>query len=302
MARKKSLPTQAGTLTKAERKYCVTRKELLAVVVFLKYFRHYLYKHKCVVRTDHSALRWLLETKNPEGQVARWIQVISSQDIEIRHRPGKQHANADALSRIPCRQCGYQPKILDKVNTVNANGSNHVKQEETLGDLQDKDPDIMLIKTWIKEGKRPSFVKVKGQSRRKPGMFFGVSGLGKLRERLEEAHRQTRAFTKQSVQRQKRYHDSKLQWDKFEQGDMVYVYFPMRKVGKSPKLMSFWKGPYTIVSKLSEVTYKVRRGDGKILGSPSRNAKHQGYKEETWHGLSTVLRKVWNTGGLGKLI
>lgn len=31
------------TLTKSERQYCVTRKELLALVYFVKYFRHYLY-------------------------------------------------------------------------------------------------------------------------------------------------------------------------------------------------------------------------------------------------------------------
>ena len=34
------------TLTKAERKYYITRKELLAVVHFRKYFKHYLFgKH-----------------------------------------------------------------------------------------------------------------------------------------------------------------------------------------------------------------------------------------------------------------
>jgi hypothetical protein len=31
------------TLTKTERKYCVTRKELLAIVYFVKHFRHFLY-------------------------------------------------------------------------------------------------------------------------------------------------------------------------------------------------------------------------------------------------------------------
>ena len=45
------------TLTKSERKYCVTRKELLALVNFVKYFRHYLYGRKFIARTDHSSLR-----------------------------------------------------------------------------------------------------------------------------------------------------------------------------------------------------------------------------------------------------
>ena len=27
--------------------------------------------------------------------------------MKIEHRPGKQHGNADGLSRMPCRQCGF---------------------------------------------------------------------------------------------------------------------------------------------------------------------------------------------------
>ena len=46
-------------LSKAEMNYCVTRRELLAVVYFVKYFKHYLLGRKFVVRTDHSALQWL---------------------------------------------------------------------------------------------------------------------------------------------------------------------------------------------------------------------------------------------------
>jgi hypothetical protein len=89
-------------LTKAERRYCVTRKELLAVVNFVKYYKHYLYGIEFVVRTDHASLRWLTNFKNNEGQVARWIEILSFYSMKIEHRPGKQHTNADALSRIPC--------------------------------------------------------------------------------------------------------------------------------------------------------------------------------------------------------
>ena len=95
------------SLSKCERRYCVTRKELLAIVHFVKYFKHYLYGCKFLVRTDHGALRWLFNFKSPEGQVAGWIQLLSTYDFEIEHRPGKQHGNADALSRSPCHQCGH---------------------------------------------------------------------------------------------------------------------------------------------------------------------------------------------------
>ena len=39
-----------------ERNYCMTRKELLAVVKALRKFRVYLFGRPCLRRTDHSAL------------------------------------------------------------------------------------------------------------------------------------------------------------------------------------------------------------------------------------------------------
>ena len=93
-------------LTKAERNYCVTRKELLAVVTFLQYFRQYLLGRSFTLRIDHGALAWLQNFRNPEGQLARWLEKLQEYQFTIIHRPGRKHSNADALSRLPCRQCG----------------------------------------------------------------------------------------------------------------------------------------------------------------------------------------------------
>ena len=46
----------SGLLTKAERNYCVTRRELLAVVVFTSQFRSYLLGRQFKLRTDHGSL------------------------------------------------------------------------------------------------------------------------------------------------------------------------------------------------------------------------------------------------------
>jgi len=52
------------TLSKAERRYCVTRKELLFAVVFIRHFRPYLLGDTFQLRTDHSSLTWLHNLKN----------------------------------------------------------------------------------------------------------------------------------------------------------------------------------------------------------------------------------------------
>ena len=93
------------SLNRAQQRYCVTHRELLAVVEAVKRFRPYLCGSKFLLRTDHSSLKWLIHMKDPEGMLARWIVVLSAYDFDIEHRPGKKHGNADGLSRIPRRRC-----------------------------------------------------------------------------------------------------------------------------------------------------------------------------------------------------
>ena len=64
----------------------------------------------------------------------------------------------------------------------------------------------------------------------------------------------------QTIVRQKHYHDRKLKWHYFEVGEEVYVYLPRRKPGTSPKFTSFWRGPFKVVKKISDLTYLVNCG------------------------------------------
>ena len=110
------------TLTKEEQRYCVTRRELLAVVYFLKYYRHYLYGRHFLIRTDHGALRYLVNFKDPQGQLARWLEVLDTYDFDVQHRAGKSHGNADALSRGPCKQCGMEHLMVRVITRSRTTG------------------------------------------------------------------------------------------------------------------------------------------------------------------------------------
>ena len=97
----------SNILSKTERGYCITRKELLAVYKYVIHFKHNLYGRRFTVRTDHQALSWLLNWKNPNtSQYCTWIAELECYNMEVVHRQGKELANADALSRLPeCEQC-----------------------------------------------------------------------------------------------------------------------------------------------------------------------------------------------------
>lgn len=71
--RERVIAYASRTLNKAERNYCVTDKELLAVKYFVEYFRQYLLGQPFLVRSDRQALVWLFKLKEPKGRVARWI-------------------------------------------------------------------------------------------------------------------------------------------------------------------------------------------------------------------------------------
>lgn len=94
-----------------EQSYCVTRKELLAVVTALRKFHTYLYGQEILLRTDNAAVSWMRNLKTPTGQMARWLQELSTYNLLVTHRPGRKHSNADALSRKPCSACLHQQKV-----------------------------------------------------------------------------------------------------------------------------------------------------------------------------------------------
>jgi len=92
-------------LGSTQKNYCTTHRELLAVILALQHFRHYLLGNKIILRTDHHSIKWLKTFKRPEGILARWIETLAEYDYEIQHRPGRLHSNADAVSRQTCKQC-----------------------------------------------------------------------------------------------------------------------------------------------------------------------------------------------------
>ena len=145
------------TLSKSERQYSITRKEMLSVVYFMKRFRHYLLGRKFLVRTDHSALKSLMKTKDPEGQTARWLETLASLNFEIQHRPGKRHTNADALSRIPVRK----EKAKQAVKATCARIDEEPEEIPSLKDSQLADHEIKLVRSWVEKEERPKMDRCK---------------------------------------------------------------------------------------------------------------------------------------------
>ena len=158
---KKVIAYFSRVLNKAERNYCITRRELLAIVASVKSFHHYLYGRKFQIRTDHISLKWLLSFKDLEGQLARWLERLQQYEFEIIHRKGKLHQNADGLSRRPCLElgCVYCAKVELKENSI----ARIILGENNLEDWQKKqseDPIISLFLQGKEINKRPELKEI----------------------------------------------------------------------------------------------------------------------------------------------
>jgi hypothetical protein len=70
----------------AEKNLSVTEKECLAVIYGLREFRVYLLGSKFTLYTDHIALTWLLNIKEPVGKLYRWAVLIQQYDFDIIYK------------------------------------------------------------------------------------------------------------------------------------------------------------------------------------------------------------------------
>jgi len=59
-----------------QQNYNVTRKEVLALVTFVRKFRQYLLGRPFFIRTYHAALQWLKKTPEATRQQARWLEIL----------------------------------------------------------------------------------------------------------------------------------------------------------------------------------------------------------------------------------
>lgn len=149
-------------LSGPEKNYCVTRRELLAVLDSLRHWRHYVSGVDITVRSDHASLTWLRSFKQPEGQLARWLERMAEFNVTLLYRKGSASSNADGLSRRPCiGDCSHCLKKEFKESEVTVNSM--LVDELNWEVEQSKDIDLMKLKDWLIQGAKPPWEEVSAE-------------------------------------------------------------------------------------------------------------------------------------------
>ena len=139
----------SAKLNPPEKNYCVTRKELLAVVKAVDHFHPYMYGAEFTTCTDHTTLRWLKTLKNPEGQLARWLGKLEQHHYHVINRHGRMLSNADSLSQRPCPpECPHCSR-MDPVEVSRRTTVRELDTDTRWLEAQRDDPDIGPVLEWL---------------------------------------------------------------------------------------------------------------------------------------------------------
>lgn len=75
------------------------------------------------MRTDHTALQWLMTLKTPERQLVMWVGTLEEHAYCMENRPGRIHNNTGTLVNVhvsvDCQHFGSKEARTDKcIRTV----------------------------------------------------------------------------------------------------------------------------------------------------------------------------------------
>ena len=142
------------TLSKGQRNWSATKRESLAMVSAVKYFRYFLLGRKFQLVVDHHSLVFKMSDANTK--LLKHAISLQEYDFDITYRAGKSHSNADALSRPPI--------VASELNNVQEEKSPFTKEE--LLKNQRLDPTICYILDFLEKNIEPAAQKDKQQLKR----------------------------------------------------------------------------------------------------------------------------------------
>ncbi|KAJ8651754.1 hypothetical protein O0I10_012681 [Lichtheimia ornata] len=93
------VPFESRVLRGPELSYAAVHQEALAIVWAVNKFRHYLSGRHFILRTDNSALTYILSNDKPSPKLQRWAAALLEYNFSIQHHPGHRNP-ADAHSRL----------------------------------------------------------------------------------------------------------------------------------------------------------------------------------------------------------
>ncbi|POM73082.1 Pol protein [Phytophthora palmivora] len=147
--RERVIAFESRQLKAAEKNYPVHDKELLAMKYALVKFRvHLLGSKPFVIFTDHASLRTATQSPHLSQRMAHWLSFFAEYNFEVKYKPGRQNALADALSRRPDYELAHvtsvSSSVIELIRAAYARYEACVAVLRALGSEEFKDSNVTL--------------------------------------------------------------------------------------------------------------------------------------------------------------
>ena len=96
----KAIYYASKTFNETQENYSTTEKEMLAMVFACEKFRTYILGSHVIIRTDPTAIRYMMEKKDVKPRLIRWVLLLQEFDLEIKDKKVSDNVIADHLSRL----------------------------------------------------------------------------------------------------------------------------------------------------------------------------------------------------------
>ena len=145
------------TLAPAEKKYSQLDKEALSIIFGVKRFHQYLYGRQFIIHSDHKPLMYIFDEAKAvplmaSARIQRWALTLSAYTYTIQYKAGKDHANADGLSRLPLEDAPTEvPKPAETILLMghlaaSPVSATHIRQQTH------HDPTLSKVRSFVQHG------------------------------------------------------------------------------------------------------------------------------------------------------
>ena len=145
------------TLTEAEKNYSQMEKEGLSCVYGIRRFHSYLFGRHFELQTDHKPLLTLFNEQKPispqaSSRIQRWALKLAAYQYKIVYRSTLQHANADAMSRLPIEDTPEEPQTTPELVLMVEKLKDAPITARQIAHWTERDPLLSRVLRYIREG------------------------------------------------------------------------------------------------------------------------------------------------------
>jgi hypothetical protein len=135
---------------------------MAAAIIYIRKWKYYLQHRRFILRINNAAMQWICTLVEPvHGMVQLWLQTLANNEFDVVHRLGRNHGNADALSRalhlIDDPSLELDISMGEKIGAVICSlQAEEAWTPDLIREGQEQDKELAEVRKWVLEQTKPT--------------------------------------------------------------------------------------------------------------------------------------------------